>query len=77
MREHLGTLQTSVTAAFQLRYRQPCPTDVPIRAEGWVTAVEWPSLFVAGRIVDQSKATLTEATARWRVLEAAPPVDRS
>jgi acyl-coenzyme A thioesterase PaaI-like protein len=64
-----GAPQTIVTASFSLRYRTPCPTGVPVTARGLVDRVEWPSVFVAGTLTDQEGLLLTEATARWRVLD--------
>lgn len=60
---------TAVTAAFDLRYRRACPTGQPLRAEGRVREVDWPSVHVEGTIVDDSGSLLTEAVARWRVLD--------
>lgn len=73
IRARLGELQTSVTASLELRYRLACPVNTSIRAEGWVTGIEWPSLHVDGRLVDPAGQVVTEATARWRVLESTSP----
>jgi acyl-coenzyme A thioesterase PaaI-like protein len=69
VREHLGRPSTSVTASFQLRYRRPSPTNVWLAAEGWATELSWPSVLASGHILDGDGQVLTEATARWRVLD--------
>lgn len=60
----------AVTATFQLRYRALCPTGTVLVARGRVDAIEWPSVRVLGTICDASGAVLTEAEARWRLLDA-------
>lgn len=72
VRELVGHPRTAVTAAFELRYRVGCPTGAPLRAEGTIRQVAWPSIHVDGWIVDADGTLLTEATARWRVLVADP-----
>jgi acyl-coenzyme A thioesterase PaaI-like protein len=64
-----GDRRVIVTASFELRYRAPCPTGQPVTARGRVDRVEWPSVFVAGTLTDSEGRLLTEATARWRVLQ--------
>lgn len=71
----LGRTGTAVTANFELKYRRACPTGVALSAEGRVRDLDWPSVHVEGGIVDGSGTPLTEAVARWRVLDTGrPPV---
>jgi acyl-coenzyme A thioesterase PaaI-like protein len=65
----------AVTASFELRYRNACRTEEPIVARGRVLSVQWPSVLVEGTISDATGVVLTEAKARWRVLDT--PLDPS
>jgi len=58
-----------VTASFELKYRSPCPVGTPIEARAAIETVEWPSVMAVGEIVDGDGNVLTEARARWRVLD--------
>lgn len=60
---------TIVTAAFELRYRAPCPTDQEFTAHARVDRIDWPSVYVVGQLTNSDGLVLTEAKARWRVLE--------
>jgi acyl-coenzyme A thioesterase PaaI-like protein len=64
-----GEGHTIVTASYELRYRAPCPTDQEFTARAHVDHVEWPSVFVVGQLTDPDGLLLTEAKARWRVLD--------
>jgi acyl-coenzyme A thioesterase PaaI-like protein len=64
-----GEGHTIVTANFELRYRAPCPTDEEFTARASVDRVDWPSVFVTGQLTDAAGLVLTEAKARWRVLD--------
>jgi acyl-coenzyme A thioesterase PaaI-like protein len=64
-----GEGHTIVTANFELRYRAPCPTDQEFTARAHVDRVDWPSVFVVGQLTDPDGLVLTEAKARWRVLD--------
>lgn len=64
-----GEGHTVVTAKFELRYRAPCPTDKEFTARAYVDHVDWPSIFVVGQLTDLDGLVLTEAKARWRVLD--------
>lgn len=68
----------AVTATFELRYRNVFRTETAFVARGHVRSVEWPSVFVEGTISDSSGRVLTEAKARWRVLDTplAPAISR-
>ncbi len=68
----------AVTASFELRYRNACRTDTALVARGRVLSFEWPSILVEGTISDASGNVLTEAKARWRVLDTpvSPSVPR-
>ena len=66
-----GEGHTIVTANFELRYRAPCMTDQEFTARGYVDRVDWPSVFVVGQLTDRQGLVLTEAKARWRVLDQA------
>lgn len=70
--ELAGERRVIVTASFELRYRSPCPTGQPITGRGYVDRVEWPSVFVAGKLTAGDGTLLTEATARWRVIDEGP-----
>jgi acyl-coenzyme A thioesterase PaaI-like protein len=63
----------AVTASFELRCCAPCATGERVRVSGAVASVEWPSIHVAGTIVESDGRLLTEATARWRVLDVDAP----
>ena len=67
--EAAGERSTVVTASFQLRYRSPCLTGSEITARARLHRIEWPSVFVEGEITDSDGLLLTEATARWRVID--------
>ena len=67
--ESAGRRITAVTASFQLRYRAPCPVDEDVHARGSVASLEWPSIHLVGVITGDDGRVLTEATARWRILE--------
>lgn len=60
-----------VTADFQLHYRRPAPTGVPLRVRGRLERVEGRDHFVAGEILGPGDEVLTRAEARWRRI--APP----
>jgi acyl-coenzyme A thioesterase PaaI-like protein len=68
-----GERHIIVTATFELRYCVACPTDQPIRAVGRVQGVQWPSVLVEGDLRSADGRLLTEAKARWRVLDTKPP----
>lgn len=63
--------QFVVTAHFELDYRRPVPTDVPVLLTARRTRVEGRNHFVEGEIRDLQRAVLTRATARW--VEVPPP----
>ena len=70
--EAAGDGHTIVTANFELRYRAPCPTDMEFTARAYVDRLDWPSVFVVGHLTDSEGLVLTEAKARWRVLDQKP-----
>lgn len=67
--ELVGERRSIVTASFELRYRAPCMIDQPITARARVDRIEWPSILVSGELTDAAGSLLTEATARWRVVD--------
>ncbi len=69
LREEHGEGHTAVTASLELRYRRPFATETAGLARGRLDRVEWPSIFVVGELTDAADNVLTEATARWRVLD--------
>lgn len=64
-----GDGYTVVTANFEIRYRAPCLIDKEFTARAYVDRVDWPSVFVVGQLTDAEGSVLTEAKARWRVLD--------
>lgn len=55
-----------VTVDFELRYRRPVPTGVPLRVRGRLVRAEGRDHFVEGEILGPDDERLTRATARWR-----------
>jgi uncharacterized protein (TIGR00369 family) len=59
-----------VTVEFDLRYRRPAPTGVPLTLRAEVVHVRGNDYLAVGEIAGADGTLLTSATARWRRLAA-------
>jgi uncharacterized protein (TIGR00369 family) len=64
----VGDRSPNVTASFNLRYRRPTPTNVPLLIRGRVVRRDDPNIFLEAEIVDADGEVLTTAEARWKRL---------
>jgi len=68
-----GAERFVVTAHFELDYRRPVPTGVPLLLRARQTGSEGRNYFVEGEICDAEGSALTRASARW--VEVPPPAN--
>ena len=54
-----------VTVDFQLRYRRPAPTEVPLTVRGRYLRRDGRQFFAEAEIVDSEGEVLTRGEARW------------